>query len=196
MGDDEIVDSTKRGNISRYINHSCDVSWRVAFSCFVFYQSSFVFGRCFAACLINLKQQDGVVGVCAMSSTHLLYACVPCFALCSCPQPNCYTKVIEAEGENKIVVCARRYIGAGKPFAFAYLFVCVFLCHPIQHNHAIQPNPFNNIILSHFIFRFLSHAHAHAPPLSHTHTQTSIHLTLPCYVHIRRGGDVQLLLCL
>eukprot|EP00455_Lapot_gusevi_P048121 TRINITY_DN6601_c0_g1_i8.p1 TRINITY_DN6601_c0_g1~~TRINITY_DN6601_c0_g1_i8.p1 ORF type:complete len:263 (-),score=63.36 TRINITY_DN6601_c0_g1_i8:78-866(-) len=60
MTEDSIVDATKRGNIARFINHSCD--------------------------------------------------------------PNCYSKVLEVDGRNKIIILARRVIEAGQEITYDYQF--------------------------------------------------------------------------
>jgi SET domain-containing protein len=60
LSEEWIVDATREGNISRFINHSCD--------------------------------------------------------------PNCYTQIIDVEGQKKIVVIANRPIEAGEEITYNYFF--------------------------------------------------------------------------
>lgn len=39
-----------------------------------------------------------------------------------CLQPNCYTKIITVEGQKKVVIYAKRFIGSGEELTYNYKF--------------------------------------------------------------------------
>jgi SET domain-containing protein len=82
------VDSTKRGNISRFINHCCDVLPKTQHE------------------PPNTKAHRNIIT--PKTYTHIQHVTTPPYPLSPSLQPNCYTRVIKVDGWKKIVVFANR----------------------------------------------------------------------------------------
>jgi SET domain-containing protein len=85
VDDDTVIDATYRGNLARFINHSCDVHRRSS-------------------------ARRGWCGVCVTAKLLAIVACVRVLSV----QPNCYAKVITVEGQKKIVIYSKRDIAVGE----------------------------------------------------------------------------------
>lgn len=94
---ENVVDATKRGNLARFINHSCDVRPYISeclFSHFSFCQSSF--------------RRD--------------FHATDNFAFVLFLQPNCYAKVITVDQQKKIVIYSKQPIAIGEEITYDYKF--------------------------------------------------------------------------
>lgn len=102
IDDDYIVDSTKRGNISRFINHSCDVSTKR--------ERHMRYLRVTCARL------------CCAAFLCLTVASLSISSSFSSSQPNCKTNCIDSSGGKKIVVLANRPIAKDEEITYDYFF--------------------------------------------------------------------------
>ena len=92
INEDTIIDATFKGNLARFINHSCDVR---PVACHV--------GGCACACVYACVGFGGSL-------------------LTLATQPNCYARVISVQGESKIVIYSAKPIMAGEEITYDYKF--------------------------------------------------------------------------
>lgn len=118
-----VVDATRAGSIAHLINHSCQVSSHLPL---------WMYTPCASGKSSVGREPQANASIDRGSGPHLLPGAST--AWCACPdaissldswavvQPNCFSRVVSASGEERVIIFARRNIQVGEELTYDYRF--------------------------------------------------------------------------